>query len=367
MTPPGRPLRMLVVVVVYRVVDLAVDCLRSLVPQVREQEGVHIGVCENGSGPEAARRLREAILREGWDDVVWIREVHPNRGFTGGNNAILDTALRWPTPPDCFLLLNSDTIVRPGAIEALLSALERHPRAGAVGPALVSPEGTLQTSCFRDPTPFTEFLRAARTGPIDRFFRSRLVSKPCPHGEGPHDWTSFAAAAIRRETLQQVGTFDEGYYLYFDDPDLCLRIRRAGWEIAHCPEATIVHLEGAANDVPSSLRERKRPPRYYYQSRARYFAKRHGIAGLWLANLCWHAGRVISWTRELIERRPSHLPKSQWRDIWTNALRPWHAPHLPHSPVNVSTNDSTGLSCVGELESSKGRIGSAGVSQCSER
>ncbi len=341
MNSPQAPLRMLVVVVVYRVADLAIDCLRSLVPQARSLDGVHIAVCENGSGPETAARLREAILQESWSDVVWLREIHPNRGFTGGNNAILDEALRWRTPPESFLLLNSDTVVMPGAIAALLESMSRQTTAGALGPSIVAPDGTPQTSCFRDPTPFSEFLRAACTGPLDRHFRRRLVSKPPPHAEGDHDWTSFAAALIRREALMQAGVFDEGYFLYFDDPDLCYRIRRAGWRISHCPEAKIVHLEGAANDVPSSMRERKRPPSYYYQSRARYFAKRHGIAGLWLANLCWHAGRLISWSRELIERRPSHLPKSQWRDIWTNAFRPWHAPHLPHPPIDPAPSGAT--------------------------
>ncbi len=347
---------MLVVVVVYRVAGLAIDCLRSLVPQVRGLDGVHVAVCENGSGLETASELREAIAREGWSDVVWLHEIHPNRGFTGGNNAILHAALAWRNRPESFFLLNSDTIVKPGAIAALLESIEKQPEAGVLGPSILAPDGTRQTSCFRDPTPASEFLRAARTGPIDRRFRHRLVSKPPPHTEGAHDWTSFAAAVVRREALEQAGTFDEGYFLYFDDPDLCLRIRRAGWQISHCPNATVVHLEGAANDVPSSIRLRKRPPGYYYQSRARYFAKRHGIVGLWLANLCWHAGRSISWTRELIERRPSHLPKAQWRDIWTNALRPWHAPHLPHAKLPIAAGgllDTQGL--VDSKQSGPGR------------
>jgi GT2 family glycosyltransferase len=328
--PSDEHLRLLIVVVVYRVADLTIECLRSLMPEVRSLAGVKVAVCENGSGGDVADRLQTAIREHGWEDAVWFLPIHPNRGFTGGNNAILDRALRWTTPPEFFLLLNTDTIVEPGAIAELLASIESDPGVGALGPSLIAPDESLQTSCFRDPTPWSEFLRAACTGPLDRLFNRRLVSIKPPHDTGPHEWTSFAAAMIRSSAIAETGTFDEGYYLYFDDPDLCWRLRCAGWRIAHCPSATIVHLEGAANDVPASRRERRRPPRYLYQSRARYFAKRHGIAGLWLANLCWHAGRCISLFRELLGRKPTGAAPCEWRDIWTNALRPWHAPHLPY-------------------------------------
>lgn len=328
--PPPQPLRLLVVIVVYRVADLTIDCLRSLMPQVMRLPGVAVAICENGSGGDVADRLRSVVLEEGWEERVWLRVISPNRGFTGGNNAILDPALAWPTPPKYFLLLNSDTIVREGAIATLIEAMDARPDVGAMGPHLVGLDGSPQVSCFRDPSPVSEFLRAARTGPLDRVLGGWLTSSPLPHHQGPYDWTSFAAAMVRSEALREVGTFDEGYFLYFDDPDLGRRIRRAGWTIGHCPEATIVHLEGAANDVPASIRARRRPPSYLYVSRARYLAKRYGLAGLWIANLAWHCGRGVSWIRERLERRASHVPTAQWRDIWTNALRPWHAPHLPH-------------------------------------
>jgi N-acetylglucosaminyl-diphospho-decaprenol L-rhamnosyltransferase len=339
--PPGRRVRHLIVMTVYRSADLAVECLRTLSKQIEDVPDSFVGICENGSGQEELQKLIQAVEAEGWSNWVGILPVHPNRGFTGGNNAIISETLRWPTPPDDFLLLNTDTLVGLNALRVMHEFISADPRLGIVGPQLTWPDGRPQQCCFRDPTIIGQMLAAARTGLLDSMFRRSLTPKPLPHETGPHDWKTFACALIRREVFEQIGLLDEGYFLYMDDPDFCFRARRAGWSVGHCDDCSVVHLKGGSNDVPASVRERRRLPRYYYVSRSRYLAKRYGIAGLWLANLCWHAGRVISWTRELVERRPSHLPQSQWRDIWTNALRPWHAPHLPYPEEPAETAAST--------------------------
>ncbi len=326
-----------VVIVNYRSTPLLIRCLETIESHGVDDPTIHVHVCENASGDGSADRIRCEIDARGWSGWVSLVALDHNRGFTGGNNVLLRSLLDSPTPPASILLLNPDTEVESAAIKRLFERLMQRPEWGAAGPAIVGADGSRQTSCFNDPTPFSEFLRAACTGPLDRTFSRRRASKNPPHDEGPHDWTSFAAAMLRPDALIASGIFDEGYFAYFDDPDLCWRIRRAGWLVGHCAEATIMHLEGASTGIRDLRQARRRSPPYQMRGRARYFAKRHGIAGLWLANLCWHAGRLISWSRELIERRPSHLPRSQWRDIWTNAFRPWHAPHLPHPPIDDDT------------------------------
>lgn len=263
---------------------------------------------------------------------------------------MIERALTAKPAPELVLLLNPDTTVDPGAIGRMRDCMIANPSWGVAGPAIASPSGEPQTSCFRDPTPLSELLRAAASGPIDRVFSRRRVSLRPPHGTGPHDWTSFACAMIRTAAIRQSGAFDEGYFAYFDDPDLCWRIRRAGWTIGHCPDARIVHLEGASTGIREIRTQRRRVPGYKMRGRTRYFAKRHGLAGLWLANLCWHAGRGVSLARELLGRPSISAAPQEWRDIWTNALRPWHAPHLPFpdeplppDPLTIGADDAGGL------------------------
>ncbi len=322
---------MLVVVVCYRAVELTIDCLRSLSSQVPRIPGARVAVCENGTGADAAERLSRAIRDEGWQDWVWLKAIEPNCGFTGGNNAILREAMAWPCPPKYFLLLNADTIVRPAALAHLLSAMESRPDVGIVGPRLEYLDGEPQISCFRAPSPISEFLEAARTGPLTRIFKGYEVPLPPVDASLEPDWLSFACALIRREVVEQVGLLDEGYYLYFDDPDYCRRARRAGWGMLHAPQARVAHLIGQSNPVMALTLARRRRPRYYYASRSRYFAKCYGRTGLWLTNLMWSAGRCISLLREVLGNKPPHTCAAQWRDIWTHALTPmagWDFPVL---------------------------------------
>jgi GT2 family glycosyltransferase len=145
------------------------------------------------------------------------------------------------------------------------------------------------------------------------------------------EWTSFACVLIRREVFNRVGLLDEGYFMYFDDMDFCRRAWKAGIATLHWPAARVVHLRGGSSPVKQLAAERKRPPRYLYASRNRYYAKFYGRLGLWLANICWHTGRLISLAREIVRQKQAHTCKRQWLDIWTNALRPLQHPTLTKS------------------------------------
>src|SRR3990172_4813257 len=118
---------LLIVILCYRVVDLTIDCLRSLASQIDDVPGTHVAVCENGSGPKTVLQLNDAIEQYGWGTWVTVTPVFPNCGFAGGNNVILQVS---KSQFKYFLLLNSDTIVRPGALRHLVDAAQRYPRAG---------------------------------------------------------------------------------------------------------------------------------------------------------------------------------------------------------------------------------------------
>lgn len=350
MQQPRPGIRTLVVIVNFRSTEVLADCLQALATDAIADPDIHVAICENGSGDGSADRIASLISQRAWTPWCSLLPLHRNRGFTGGNNAILEAAMRWPDPPEKFLLLNPDTVPGPGMVPTLARALDDHPRWGFVGPVMTHADGRQHPSCFRDIRPINELMRAAATGPIDRILHRWIVSRPIPHHPAPHDWLTFACAMTRREVLLEIGLLDEGYFAYFDDADLCWRARRAGWTIAHCDQVSCVHLKGTSSGVHQIRRERRRTPAYQLRGRARYFAKRHGIAGLWLANLLWHAGAAIAVVRDLIQRRPWSLPQGAWRDIWTNALRPWHAPHLPFpdeplppDPLTIGADDAGGL------------------------
>ncbi len=320
-------MKCLVVIVCYKAVDLTIDCLRSLEPEIPTVPGTKVAVCENGTGPEAVRALEEAIAANGWSDWIELTAIHPNRGFTGGNNAILEPALASENPPDYFLLLNADTIVRPGALKQLIDAADAAPEVGIIGPRLEGEDGEPQVSAFRFHRPLSELIRAADTGPITRVFAGHEVVIGVPNEPMDVEWVSFACALVRRQVFQAVGTFDEGYFLYFDDPDLCRRADAAGWTVRHWPSARVVHLCGQSNPLVERERLKTRRPSYFYVSRTRYFAKYYGRSGLAAANMLWLVGRMVSLLRKVCERKQQRTCKLEWRDIWTNFWSPLRLPN----------------------------------------
>jgi GT2 family glycosyltransferase len=318
-----QPSELLVIILCYRVPDLTIDCLNSLAAQIDDVPGTQVAVCENGTGPETVQQLNEAVQQNGWSSWVTVTPVFPNCGFAGGNNVILR---KHKSDFKYFLLLNSDTIVRPEALRQLLDAARTRPRAGIIGPRLESPDSSPQESAFLDFTPIHEFIQAASTGPITKLFRRNHGALPVRDEPHEAEWTSFACALIRREVLEQCGLLDEGYYLYFDDADFCRRARSRGWKVLYYPVARVVHLGGRSNPVKSLFSQRLRRPRYWYLSRNRYYAKFYGRYRLWLANVLWTMGRCISWGRELAGDRTPTACKDEWRDIWINAWSPLRIP-----------------------------------------
>lgn len=324
--------KLAICIVNFETPQLTIDCLASLDPEVRQLAGSRAVVVDNASADDSAERIEAAIESRGWSDWVSFVQLDLNRGFSAGNNAAID-ALRRKGAFDAFVLLNSDTLVRPEALRRLSNALQSRPRLGFVGPRLEWSDGAAQMSCFRYPSPLTEFLTAASTGPISRLFGARELPLAEPRDDVEIEWISFACVAVRPEVLDEVGPLDENYFMYFEDVDYCRRARKMGWEIDCEPAARVVHLRGCSSEAEFARSSRKRRPKCYYESRARYFVTYYGRPGLWLANLLWSAGRCISGLRELVGNKAPHTCQRESLDIWIGCLS---APQVSGDPLPTS-------------------------------
>jgi GT2 family glycosyltransferase len=313
-----------VVIVNYRTGGLAVDALRSLETGIAGQDGRCAVVVDNDSGDGSADVIEQAIAQNGWRDWARLIRSPVNGGFSAGNNLGIQAA-----KADFYLLLNSDAYLRPGAIGHLLDAMARHPRAGLIGPRLEGEDGAPQHSSFRNRTPVTEFMAAAGTGPIDRLLKRHAISLGLSDQAVEAEWVSFACVMIRRAVIDAIGLMDEGYFLYFEDIDYCRRARTAGWTVLTDPAARAVHLRGGSASLKEAIRARSRLPRYYFASRARYFAKFHGgVFGIVSANIAWTLGRMISFLREAVGNKERFTAEHEGRDIWmflSDPLRPFRA------------------------------------------
>ncbi len=316
---PDPALEVAVVVLNYRTPRLVADCLESLCEQC-EPARREVFVVDNASPDDSADQIDSLIRDRGWGD--WARLVRSpiNGGFAAGNNVGLRAA-----DARVYILLNSDTIVRSGAVETLVRALDER-GLGLVGPRLEWPDGRWQCSTFRFRTPLTELIAAGRLGWLGRRLPRHVVAVETETRQDDLDWASFACIAVERGVVDRLGPLDETYFMYFEDMDYCRRARLEGFRVGYEPSARVVHLRGGTSDVKQKTAERKRRPAYYYAARSHYFRTWYGAIGLVFANVLWTLGWMLS-----IPRGKSRAVAGEWRDIWADprAGRPAGAPRAP--------------------------------------
>ncbi len=254
-----------IVIVSWNVKSLLRDCLSSIFAHKDELE-IEVFVVDNASQDETC-----AMVRKHYPQVNLIQNK-TNLGFTKANNQAIRVA-----NGKYILVLNPDTIIRPKALTNMLDFIKENPRCGALGPRLLNPNGSLQLSCRSFPNLRTQLYTTLFLDvlfPKSKLFGQYLMSY-WPHDELKEvDQPMGAAVLFRKETLDQVGLFDENIFVFQDEVDLCYRIKRAGWKIFFTPESQIVHYGGQSfkqwKGIQASLRGG-----YIWRKSRKYFYRKH--------------------------------------------------------------------------------------------
>ncbi|MEG4574051.1 glycosyltransferase family 2 protein [Microcoleus sp. N3A4] len=317
---PNHPYPLLVVIVNYRTSSLTIDCLRSLVSEVQSLPGMRVVVGDNASGDSSTEEIPAAIASEGWSEWASFVPLDRNGGFAFGNNALIRPALQSTNPPPYFLLLNPDTVVRPGALKALVDFMDTHPEAGIAGSRLEDPDGTPQQSAFRFHTLASEFDFGWRLGIVSKLLARWAVAPPVPQETCQTDWVAGASAIVRRQVFEAVGLLDEVYFMYYEEMDFCLQANKGGWSCWYVPESRVVHLVGQSSGVNNFKPRTKRLPQYWYDSRRRYFVKNYGWLYTALADLFWASGFVFWRMRRVVQRKPDTDPPNMLSDFMSNSV-----------------------------------------------
>ncbi|WP_227271823.1 glycosyltransferase family 2 protein [Roseobacter weihaiensis] len=305
----------LISIINYRTGPLTLACVRSVLADLDGIDG-RVVVVDNASGDGSAEEIAAWIAAHP-DAPVELVHSATNTGFSGGHNQGMGAH-----DARYYLLLNSDAELRPGFLHRILEAAEAQPDAGLIAPRLEGEDGQPQVSLFRFHSPLGELIRGAATGPVTRLFKHHDVPLGLDPDPAQIDWASFACILLKGEMVRALGPMDEGYFLYFEDAEYCLRAKRAGWKIIHTPKAVAVHFRGGSGPVKAMEAARRRRPRYYYRARARFMYQAHGAAGLLAANTLWTLGRAISYLRLIAGRQLPGTIEGEARDIWINTRHP---------------------------------------------
>ncbi len=307
-----EPILLSVIIVSYNTRDLLRECLESL--RAQSFPNLQIIVVDNASADGSAEMVREAFPE------VCLIANRENRGFGAGCNQGLRKALgRYA------LILNADIRAEPNALARLVEFMETHPEAVACGGQLRYPDGRIQPSCATELTLWAVFCEQSLLAKL--FPRTRLF------GGYWRTWWSFdatieteqvmgACLMLRRRPQGDFPLFDEAYFLYCEDTDLCYRLRQAGGKIYYVHDAVFIHHLGASGEP-----QRAEMVILYNRGKERYFRKFHGR---WQAWLCWllnRGGALLRWaigsllTVLTLGRVESYrqYARTFWRVLWASS------------------------------------------------
>jgi N-acetylglucosaminyl-diphospho-decaprenol L-rhamnosyltransferase len=231
--------------------ELLLACLESL-------RGVdaEIVVLDNASEDGSADAVRAH-----YPDVRLIEQRH-RAGFGANHNAVIHAS----TGRYVFIL-NEDTTSEDWGFAEMVAHLDANPRVAALGPRLVYPDGRVQSSAWRFPSPATAALGLVTLG------RAGILQSGGAETRDV-DWAMAAALLVRRAALDEVGIFDEDFFIYSEETDLCRRLRNAGWRTQFFPSVTVVHHE---SQFSAGIPERR--INEMWRGRHRYWRKHHSAAG----------------------------------------------------------------------------------------
>ena len=301
---------LLTVILNWRTPDMTLLAAEAALREMEDIEGA-ITIVDNDSGDGSEAKLRQGLRDRGWpDDRVRVLQSGWNGGYGAGNNFGLRAGLPGGGRPDLVYILNSDAFPDRGAIRALIDYLDRMPEAGVAGSYIHGPEGDPHVTTFRFPSVSSEFEGAASIGPISRLLADRIVPVPTPGSSQRVDWLAGASLMMRRSVLDRIGLFDEDFFLYYEETDLCRRAALAGYETHFVRESSVTHIGSAS----TGMKEWRTVPDYWFDSRLHYFAKHHGNATAAAATLAALAGGALNGSRKILTGRGAIVPQ---RFMWT--------------------------------------------------
>ncbi len=276
-----------IIIVNWNVKELLRDCLQSLLAanQATPDLATEIIVVDSASTDGSPQMVRDAFPQ------VRLIASDKNLGYAGGNNTGVAAA-----QGRYLFLLNPDTVVKPGMLTYMVDYMDAHPRVGALGPQLLWPDGSPQSSRRRFPALGTLFWESTLLGqwfPHNRYIRRYHMADRPPDQLQTVDWLVGAALLVRGETWGQVGPLEETFFMYFEETDWCRRCAEAGWEIHYLPTAQVIHYEGKSSEQVLAARTVR-----FQRSKIHYTRKYFGPGWATVLRLFLWANFACQWLEE---------------------------------------------------------------------
>jgi N-acetylglucosaminyl-diphospho-decaprenol L-rhamnosyltransferase len=250
-----------------------------------------IVVVDNDSQDGSFEKISVHVATKGWTNTRVIQSGH-NGGYGAGNNVGIRAGMSDGTKPDYVYILNSDAFPKPDAIRVLYDHLNATPDTGFAGSFIMGDDEIQHTTTFRFPSILGEFEGAVCFGPVSKLLKSYRVPRALT-ATAQVDWLAGASVMMRQTVLDEIGIFDQAFFLYFEETDLCRRAQKAGYRVMFLADSVVMHL----GSVSTGMKEWRRVPDYWFASRWHYLTKNHGRAYAACATALHLIGGGLFWLR----------------------------------------------------------------------
>lgn len=308
----------IVVVLNYKTPELSVLAAQSAAAAMAGYSGA-IVLVDNDSPDDSFQVMQSKVQAQEWPSHLNVQVLQSGRngGFGAGNNFGIQAGLAICPSAEFVYILNPDAQVETDGIKALVNYLDAHPKVAIAGSWIYGEDGEDDCSAFRFPSVLSEFESAIRFGPVTRLLKNHVLPMHVPDTSGAVGWIAGASMLARTSVLNDIGLFDETFFLYFEETDLCLRAHRAGHEVHFVRESRVCHI----GSVSTGMGTWTRTPSYWYQSRWYYLSKNHSRAYAISATAMNVVGTLLWRLRRKIEGKPNTQAYRFLRDLVTHDMR----------------------------------------------
>ncbi len=282
--------KILTIVLNYKTAEMTIKAATAARHAMHGLPG-EIVIVDNDSQDGSFQTISAHVMAEGWQDTRVIQSGR-NGGYGAGNNVGIRAGLSDGGRPDYVYILNSDAFPKPQAVRVLYDHLNTTPETGFAGSYIEGEDAVQHITTFRFPSIWSEFEGAIHFGPVSKLLANHRVPNPL-NRTSPVDWLAGASVMMRQDVLDKIGLFDETFFLYFEETDLCLRAQKAGHRVMFLADSVVTHL----GSVSTGMKEWKRVPDYWFDSRWHYFTKNHGRAYAAAATVLHLIGGGLHWLR----------------------------------------------------------------------
>jgi GT2 family glycosyltransferase len=302
------------VIVNYRTAALTLRSLDALLGALVDLPDARVLIVDNDSQDGSYETLCKAVRERGVEDRVEVVASPMNGGFGYGCNIGIARNAAREQPAKYIYILNSDAFPEPQAVRALVEFMESHPQAGFAASCVIDRGGNLRHPARRFPSIWSELDKGLRLGIVSRLLSRWEMEMQLPPSDEPikADWVGGVSMLLRKRTLDEIGVFDDGYFLYFEEVDLMFRGAQRGWESWLVPESRVGHVGSASTGLGEVGRPR---PSYWFRARTRFLRKAYGPAYLLLTNLVWVSAFATWRVRRAIQGKADTDPPGMLVDF----------------------------------------------------